>query len=244
VPRDLPVPGRDLDGIHFAMDFLPQQNKRVGGIWHQDNQITAEGKRVVIIGGGDTGADCLGTVHRQGAIEVTQFEILPKPPNDRDETMPWPNYPMVLRVSSAHEEGGQREWSVNTKAFSGENGKVKKLHGVRVGWSEPDETGRRKMEEIPGSEFDLDADLVLLAMGFVHPQKEGLIDQLGVQVDGRGNVAADKTYATNVPGVYACGDMRRGQSLIVWAIAEGREAAHGVDQYLIGHSLLPLTRSV
>jgi glutamate synthase (NADPH) small chain len=244
VPRDLKAPGRELDGIMFAMDFLPQQNRQVAGLWHDTRQVTAEGKRVVIIGGGDTGADCLGTVHRQGAIEVTQFEIMPKPPSDRDETMPWPLYPMVLRTSSAHEEGGQREWSVSTRSFSGKDGKVTTLHGIRVGWSLADEGGRRKMEEIPGSEFEIEADLVLLAMGFVHPPKEGLIEQLGVELDGRGNVKTDHAYATSVPGVYACGDMRRGQSLIVWAIAEGREAARGVDTYLSGSSLLPLTRAV
>jgi glutamate synthase (NADPH/NADH) small chain len=244
VPRDLNVPGRELDGIHFAMDFLPQQNRRVAGLWQDKKQITAAGKRVVIIGGGDTGADCLGTVHRHGAVEVTQFEILPMPPSDRDETMPWPHYPMILRTSAAHEEGGQRDWSVSTRSFSGENGSVKKLHGVRVGWSQPDEQGRRKMEEIPGSDFEIEADLVLLAMGFLHPQKEGLIEQLGVGLDARGNVKTDHTYGTDVPGIYACGDMRRGQSLIVWAIAEGREAARGVDTYLTGKSLLPLTRAV
>ena len=244
VPRDLTVPGRDLDGICFAMDFLPQQNRKVAGMWQERRQVTAENKRVVIIGGGDTGADCLGTVHRHGATEVTQFEILPKPPSDRDETMPWPYYPMILRSSAAHEEGGQREWSVSTKAFTGENGVVKKLHGVHVGWSGPDENGRRKMEEIPGSEFEMDVDLVLLAMGFVHPQKDGLLAQLGVEFDARHNVKTDHAYATNVPGVYACGDMRRGQSLIVWAIAEGREAARGVDLYLSGASLLPLTRAI
>ena len=244
VPRDLNVPGRELEGIHFAMEFLPQQNRKVAGLWGEQRQLTAEGKRVVIIGGGDTGADCLGTVHRHGATEVTQFEILPKPPSDRDETMPWPLYPMVLRTSSAHEEGGQREWSVSTKAFSGADGKVQKLHGVRVGWGQPDEHGRRRMEEIPGSDFDLDVDLVLLAMGFLHPPKEGLVEQLGAELDPRGNVKTDHNYATNVPGVYACGDMRRGQSLIVWAIAEGREAARGVDTYLTGTSLLPLTRAV
>lgn len=241
VPRDLPVPGRELDGIHFAMDFLPQQNKNVAGIWPEDRkQISAEGKSVVILGGGDTGADCLGTVIRQGAKEITQFEIMPKPPASRDETMPWPNYPMILRVSSAHEEGGQREWSVNTKFFSGEDGRVTKLHGVHVASGLPDEMGRRKMHEVENSEFAIDADLVLLAMGFVHPQKEGLIDRLGVELDTRSNVKADSNYATNVPGVFVCGDMRRGQSLIVWAIAEGREAARGVDAYLMGASTLPL----
>ena len=244
VPRDLRVPGRDLDGIHFAMEFLPQQNRQVAGVWEGERQLTAEGKRVVIIGGGDTGADCLGTVHRQGAIAVTQFEILPKPPAERDETMPWPAYPMVLRTSAAHEEGGDRDWSVSTTSFSGEGGVVKKLHGIRVGWGAPDEAGRRKMEEILGSEFEIEADLVLLAMGFLHPQREGIVEQLGVELDARGNVKTDATYAASVPGVYACGDTRRGQSLIVWAIAEGREAARGVDTYLSGSSLLPLTRSV
>lgn len=243
VPRDLKVPGRELDGIHFAMHFLPQQNRTVAGLWPSDQkQITAEGKRVVIIGGGDTGADCLGTVHRQGAIEVTQFEILPKPPGERDSTMPWPSYPMVLRTSSAHEEGGNREWSVSTRSFSGADGKVTHLHGIRVEWSAPDPSGRRTMQEVPGTEFDIEADLVLLAMGFVSPQKEGLIEQLGVELDPRGNVKTDGSYASSVPGIYACGDMRRGQSLIVWAIAEGREAARGVDAYLVGSSLLPLTR--
>jgi glutamate synthase (NADPH) small chain len=244
-PRDLPVPGRELDGVHFAMDFLPQQNRQVAGRWHADRpQLTAEGKRVVILGGGDTGADCLGTVHRQGASEVYQFEIMPKPPSERDETMPWPHYPMILRTSAAHEEGGKRDWSLSTKAFSGENGKVTKLHGVRLEWSKPDEQGRRKMQEIVGSEFELDADLVLLAMGFVHPLQEGLLADLGVAFDPRGNVKTDRHYASSVPGVYACGDMRRGQSLIVWAIAEGREAARNVDVYLMGASQLPLTRAV
>jgi len=243
--RDLPVPGRELDGIHLAMEFLPQQNRMVEGDWPSDQlQITAEGKRVVILGGGDTGADCLGTVHRQGAIEVLQFEIMPMPPSERDETMPWPNYPMILRTSAAHEEGGKRDWSISTKAFSGENGRVTKLHGVRVAWSAPDATGRRKMEEVPGSEFELDVDLVLLALGFLGPEQEGLLNALGVAYDARGNVKTDKGYATSVPGVFASGDMRRGQSLIVWAIAEGREAARGVDLYLMGESRLPLTRAV
>jgi glutamate synthase (NADPH/NADH) small chain len=244
-PRDLPVPGRELEGIHFAMDFLPQQNRRVAHTWPTDRpELTAEGKRVVILGGGDTGADCLGTVHRQGASEVYQFEIMPKPPTDRDETMPWPHYPMILRTSAAHEEGGKRDWSVSTKFFSGADGKVHKLHGVRLECSAPDAQGRRKMEEIPGSEFEIEVDLVLLAMGFVHPQQEGLLADLGVEFDGRGNVKTDRHYASSVPGVYACGDMRRGQSLIVWAIAEGREAARNVDLYLMGTSELPLTRAV
>lgn len=240
VPRDLPVPGRDLEGIYFAMEFLPQQNRQVAGTWKAgDPQILATGKKVVILGGGDTGADCLGTSIRQGAAEISQFEIMPKPPADRDETMPWPSYPMIYRTSSAHEEGGGRDFSINTKAFSGEDGKVKKLHGIRVEWSQPDSTGRRKMEEIPGSEFEIECDLVLLALGFLHPQKAGLLEQLGVELDARGNVAA-KEYASSVPNVFACGDMRRGQSLIVWAIAEGREAARSVDKYLMGETQLPL----
>jgi glutamate synthase (NADPH/NADH) small chain len=240
IPRDLPVPGRDLEGVYFAMEFLPQQNRKVAGIWPEEKpQITAAGKRVVILGGGDTGADCLGTVIRQGATEVYQFEIMPKPPAERDATMPWPTYPMILRTSSAHEEGGIRDWCISTKAFSGENGKVKKLHGVKIECV-TDESGRRQMREIPGSEFELEVDLVLLAMGFLHPQKEGLLADLSVELDARGNVQADKNYATSVPGVFACGDMRRGQSLIVWAIMEGREAARGVDAYLMGESQLPL----
>ena len=243
VPRNIDVPGRELDGVHYAMEFLPQQNHKVAGTWpEQKPHLTAEGKRVVILGGGDTGADCLGTVIRHGASEVYQFEIMPKPPTERDETMPWPHYPMVLRTSSAHEEGGNRDWSISTKMFSGEDGKVKKLHGVRVEFSAPDATGRRKMEEVPGSEFEMEADLVLLALGFLNPQKEGLLEQLGVELDGRGNVkATTEKYETTVPGVFACGDMRRGQSLIVWAIAEGREAARSVDAFLTGVvSQLPL----
>jgi len=242
-PRDIPVPGRELEGVYFAMEFLPQQNKKVSGVWAEDQlQLTAEGKKVVILGGGDTGADCLGTVHRQGATEVYQFEIMPKPPTERDATMPWPFYPMILRTSAAHEEGGNRDWSISTKSFSGEDGKLKKLHGVRVEWSAPDASGRRKMEEVPGSEFEIECDLVLLALGFLHPQQEGLLTDLGVELDGRGNVKSDSHYASSKPGVFACGDMRRGQSLIVWAIAEGREAASNVDRYLMGESQLPLTR--
>ena len=241
--RDIPVPGRELEGVYFAMEFLPQQNKKVSGVWAEDQvQLTAEGKRVVILGGGDTGADCLGTVHRQGAAEVYQFEIMPKPPTERDETMPWPFYPMILRTAAAHEEGGQRDWSISTKSFSGEDGKLKKLHGIRVEWAAPDASGRRKMEEVPGSEFEIEVDLVLLALGFLHPQQEGLLADLGVELDARGNVKSDSHYASSRPGVFACGDMRRGQSLIVWAIAEGREAASNVDRYLMGESQLPLTR--
>jgi glutamate synthase (NADPH/NADH) small chain len=245
VPRDLPVPGRELDGIHFAMDYLTQQNRCLNSEAVDESteyipEIHAGGRRVVIIGGGDTGADCLGTAHRQGAERITQLEILPRPPAERDETMPWPTYPMILRTSSAHEEGGDRDWSVSTKAFSGEEGCVKRLHAVRIDLGEPDASGRRPFVEVPGSEFELEADLVLLAMGFVHPQREGLLTGLGVDLDARSNVRTGADYGTNVPGVFACGDMRRGQSLIVWAIAEGREAARGADAYLMGESELPL----
>jgi glutamate synthase (NADPH/NADH) small chain len=241
IPRDLNVPGRDLEGIHFAMDYLPQQNKKVAGDWEENpDQITAEGKRVVIIGGGDTGADCLGTAHRQGATEIHQFEIMPRPPKERDDTMPWPNYPMIYRTSSAHEEGGVREFAVNTKAFFGENGKLTGLKAVRIEF-QTDENGRRKMVEVEGSEFELQVELVLLAMGFVHPQQEGLLNDLGVAYDERGNVrATQQNYQTSKAGVFACGDMRRGQSLIVWAIAEGRECARNVDFFLSGKTLLPL----
>lgn len=224
-PRDLRVPGRELNGVHFAMDFLPQQNKRCAGD-EVPGQILATGKHVVIIGGGDTGADCLGTSHRQKAASVHQFEIMPMPPNDRAPHTPWPLWPLQLRVESSHEEGGVREWSMATTSFSGENGSVKKLHGVRVGPAP-------KFEPIPGSEFSMDADLVLLAMGFTGPVKQGLLEQLGVTLDARGNVATDANYATSIPGVFAAGDLRRGQSLVVWAIAEGRKAAESMHRYLV-----------
>lgn len=236
--RDLPVPGRELKGIHFAMEFLPLQNHRCEGDSLPDAEfISAKDKHVIIIGGGDTGADCLGTVHRQGAKSVVQFELLPKPPQQRDDTMPWPYWPAVLRSSSAHEEGGERDWSVNTQKFTGTNGHVEQLHAVRLEWYT--DNGRLKMREIPGSEFVLPADLVLLAMGFVSPEKKGMVEQLGVELDPRGNIKADEQYMTSVPGIFAAGDMRRGQSLIVWAIWEGREAAVGVDTYLMGYSELP-----
>ena len=232
-PRDLKVPGRELNGIHFAMDFLPQANKVFEGDTVPD-QILATGKRVVIIGGGDTGADCLGTSHRQGATHITQFELMPKPPEERSPETPWPMWPMQLRVESSHEEGGIRDWSVNTVKFSGDaNGNVKKLHAVRVG-------APPKFVTQPGTEFNLDVDLVLLAMGFTGPVRTGMLDDLGVAIDGRGNVVADaNSYMTSVPGVFAAGDTRRGQSLVVWAIAEGRKAARGVDEYLMGTSKLP-----
>ena len=236
--RDLQVPGRELKGVHLAMEFLPQQNKVVAGD-EVNGQILATGKRVVILGGGDTGSDCLGTSNRQGALSVHQFELLPQPPESRTaEVAPWPFWPMILRTSSSHEEGVTRDWSILTKAFSGdEAGNVRKLHGVRLEWVR--ENGKTAMREIPGSEFTLDADLVLLALGFVGPEKGGLLSQLGVQLTDRGNVAAGADYQATVPGVFACGDMRRGQSLVVWAIWEGRECARGVDAYLMGHTDLP-----
>ena len=222
-PRDLPVPGRKLKGIHFAMEFLPQQNRRGAGD-QVANQILATGKHVVIIGGGDTGADCLGTSHRQKAASVHQFEIMPMPPEHRAAETPWPLWPLQLRVESSHEEGGIRDWAIATTSFSGD-GHVSKLHAVRVGPAP-------KFDPIPGSEFSLDADLVLLAMGFTGPVKNGLIEQLGVNLDARGNVSTDANYMSSAPGVFAAGDLRRGQSLVVWAIAEGRKAAEGIDSYL------------
>jgi glutamate synthase (NADPH/NADH) small chain len=233
-PRDLPVPGRELKGIHFAMEFLPQQNRRCEGEEvPRSEAILAAGKRVVIIGGGDTGADCLGTSHRQQALSVTQFELLPKPPDERSPSTPWPLWPMQLRVESSHEEGGLRDWSVSTVRFTGDShGNVKELHAMRVG-------PPPRFEPRPGSEFTLDADLVLLAMGFLGPVKNGMLDQFGVKLDARGNVATDEVSMTSVPGVFAAGDMRRGQSLVVWAIAEGRKAARGIDGYLMGETRLP-----
>jgi glutamate synthase (NADPH) small chain len=225
-PRDLKVPGRELQGIHFAMEFLPQQNKVVAGDAVPD-QILATGKNVAIIGGGDTGADCLGTVHRQKAASVYQFEIMPMPPNERSPKTPWPLWPLQLRTESSHEEGGLRDWAVATTRFtSDENGRVKQLHAVRVG-------PPPKFEPIPGSDFTLDVELVLLAMGFLGPVKTGMIEQFGVELDARGNVATGENYMSSVPGVFAAGDTRRGQSLVVWAITEGRKAAAAVDQYLM-----------
>jgi glutamate synthase (NADPH/NADH) small chain len=233
-PRDLPVPGRELKGIHFAMEFLPQQNRRCEGDTVPDAQaILATGKRVVIIGGGDTGADCLGTSHRQQALSVTQFELLPRPGDTRSPATPWPLWPMQLRTESSHEEGGLRDWSVSTVKFTGDGeGNVRHLHAVRVG------PGPR-FEPLPGTEFTLDADLVLLAMGFLGPVRNGLIDQLGVKLDKRGNVETNENHMSSLPGVFAAGDMRRGQSLVVWAIAEGRKAARGIDLYLMGATRLP-----
>ncbi|MFZ0416875.1 MAG: glutamate synthase subunit beta [Candidatus Sulfotelmatobacter sp.] len=225
-PRDLNVPGRELNGIHFAMEYLPQQNRRCfGDTIEPEIEILATGKRVVIIGGGDTGADCLGTCHRQKPLSVHQFEIMPKPPDERSPLTPWPLWPMQLRIEGAHEEGGIRDWSIATTKFTGESGSVKHLHAVRVG-------PPPKFEPIPGSDFTMEADLVLIAMGFLGPVRNGMIEQMGVALDQRGNVATDHNYMSSVPGVFAAGDMRRGQSLVVWAIAEGRKAATTVDSYL------------
>ncbi len=237
-PRDLPIPGRELKGIHFAMEFLPQQNKRnQGDIIPEDIFITAKNKRVVILGGGDTGSDCLGTSNRQGAMSVHQYELLPMPPESRTIEMPWPDWPMILRTSTSHEEGVNRDWSINTKKFSGEHGRVTKLHGIRLEWERASD-GRMAMKEIEGSDFELECDLVLLALGFLGPEPDGIISQLGLKLDPRSNVLCDN-YQSSVPGVFAAGDTRRGQSLVVWAIWEGRECARAVDAYLMGESFLP-----
>jgi glutamate synthase (NADPH) small chain len=231
-PRDLNVPGRELKGIYFAMQFLPQQNKRNAGDDVPD-QILATGKRVVIIGGGDTGADCLGTTHRHKAKAVQQFEIMPMPPAERHPSTPWPLWPLQLRTESAHEEGGLRDWAIGTTHFTGDaDGNVKQLHAIRVG-------PPPKFAPLPGTEFIIEVDLVLLALGFLGPVKPGMIEQFGVDLDARSNVATDANYMSSVPGVFAAGDMRRGQSLVVWAISEGRKAARGVDQYLMGRTSLP-----
>ena len=231
-PRDLTVPGRELNGVHYAMNFLPQQNKRNSREPDGTNTpILAAGKHVVVIGGGDTGSDCIGTSIRQGALSVTQLEIMPQPPEKEDKLVTWPNWPLKMRTSSSQEEGAERDFAVNTTHLTGENGQVKTLHCVKVDG---------KFQPIHGSEFDLRADLVLLAMGFVSPVQDGLLAQLGVKLDPRGNVLADtKAYKSSAEKVFACGDMRRGQSLVVWAIREGRQAAHAVDVSLMGVTLLP-----
>jgi len=237
-PRDLAVPGRDLAGVVFAMDFLPQQNHVVAGDTVPD-QLMATGKHVVIIGGGDTGSDCVGTSNRHGAASITQFELLPQPPETENKPLVWPNWPIKLRTSSSHEEGCQRDWAVTTKRFEGRDGKVERLVAARVEWQK-DVTGAMKMIEVPGSEFAINADLVLLAMGFVGPVQKGLLEQFGVEQDARSNVKADtEDYRTSVPKVFAAGDMRRGQSLVVWAIREGRQAARSVDAFLMGTTALP-----
>ena len=231
-PRDLPIPGRELAGIHFAMDFLPQQNRRVSNEPQGDVEpILAKGKKVIVIGGGDTGSDCIGTSIRQGALSVTNFEIMPPPPEHENKMLTWPDWPLKLRISSSHEEGVTREFAVLTKKFTGENGQVKKLHCTHVD---------AQFKPVPGTEFEIDTDLVLLAMGFVHPLHEGMLKALDVALDQRGNVSADtNSYQTSIPKVFTAGDMRRGQSLVVWAIREGRQAAHAVDKFLMGTTTLP-----
>ena len=238
-PRDVEVPGRDLDGVGFAVPFLGQQNRRVSNeSLHGGDDITAKDKHVVVIGGGDTGSDCVGTSNRHGARSITQLELLPKPPENPDISLTWPEWPQKLRTSSSHEEGCDRQWSVLTKSFSGKDGKVDTLHAVKVEWENVD--GRWNMTEVEGSEFSIPADLVLIAAGFVHPVHQGLLEQLGVEQDGRGNVSANTdNYQTSIPGVFAAGDMRRGQSLVVWAIREGRQAARAVDEHLMGATNLP-----
>ncbi len=232
MPRDLPIPGRDLDGVYFAMDFLPQQNRRVSGEpLGNVKPILAQGKHVVVIGGGDTGSDCIGTSIRQGALSVTNFEIMPQPPEHENKMLTWPDWPLKLRTSSSHEEGAEREFAVLTTKLSGENGRVTKLRSVRVD---------DKFKPIPGSEFEIKADLVLLAMGFVSPLHEGMIKSLGLALDARGNVKADTAgYQSSLAKVFAAGDMRRGQSLVVWAIREGRQCAHAIDKFLMGSTTLP-----
>ena len=240
LPRDMDVPGRDLKGVHFAMQFLAQQNRRLADEYIVDNQpITAKGKRVVVIGGGDTGSDCVGTSIRQGAKSVTQLEVMPKPPEMEDKSLSWPNWPLKLRTSTSHLEGADRDWSVATKAFHGDNGALSSLELVRNEWSNNSD-GQMSMVEVPGSKFEIKADLVLLAMGFLHPRHKGMLEDSGVKLDGRGNVKADiEDYKTSRKNIFAAGDMRRGQSLVVWAISEGRKAAKSVDNYLMGRSSLP-----
>ncbi|MBI4308979.1 MAG: glutamate synthase subunit beta [Candidatus Omnitrophica bacterium] len=247
--RELPIPGRELEGVVQAMYFLPQQNLRNNNYsidkymqTYADHvlqvkppsmeQVTAKGKKVVILGGGDTGSDCLGTANRQGAVSVHQFELMPKPPESRSPDNPWPNWAFILRSSSSHEEGVVRDYSIMTKKLTGEGGKLKKLHGVRLRWDKDAAGGQMKMSEVPGSEFEMECDLLLLAMGFTGPVKKGMLEELGVEIDGRGNVKADPDKMTSVPGVFTAGDMTRGQSLVVWAIHEGRTAAEGVHRYL------------
>jgi glutamate synthase (NADPH/NADH) small chain len=234
-PRDLPAEGRELDGVHFAMDFLTPQNKVVAGD-KIENQIMATGKHVVVIGGGDTGSDCVGTSNRHGALSITQFELMPQPPEQEDKNLVWPNWPLKMRTSSSHEEGASRDWSITTKKLVGENGKVTHLVGAKVEWKDG------KMIEIPGSEFTIPADLVLLAMGFVSPVQK-VLDAFGVEKDNRGNAKAttdgEGCYTTSKTKVFAAGDMRRGQSLVVWAIREGRQCARAVDEFLMGSSTLP-----
>jgi glutamate synthase (NADPH) small chain len=240
IPRDLPVPGRDLKGVYYAMDFLKQQNKRVSGISVSEEDIFATGKNVIVIGGGDTGSDCVGTSNRHGATLITQFELLPQPPKERTAFMPWPTYPMVLKTTSSHEEGCERQWAMATKEFiSDGNGNLSALKIVQLEWKMAEDGRAAKFEEVAGTEQVIPCELALLAMGFVHPQHEGLVNEFGLELDERGNVrAGEKTYQTNVEKIFTAGDMRRGQSLVVWAISEGRECARKVDEFLMGESLL------
>ncbi|WKK59092.1 glutamate synthase subunit beta [Sphingobacterium sp. BN32] len=242
IPRDLKIPGRELKGVHYAMDFLKQQNKRVGNSPIEVEEIHAAGKNVLVIGGGDTGSDCVGTSNRHGAVSVTQFELMPTPPQSRTDAMPWPTYPMLLKTTTSHEEGCQRHWSISTKEFLGdENGNLRAAKVVDLSW-ETDENGRpTKFAEVEGSEREIPCELVTLAMGFLNPQHEGLLQQLGVDLDPRGNVlASEAEYKTNLSNVFTAGDMRRGQSLVVWAISEGRECARKVDEFLMGKSELDI----
>jgi glutamate synthase (NADPH/NADH) small chain len=240
IPRDLNIPGRELKGVHFAMDFLKQQNKRVSNRAFTGEDILATGKNVVVIGGGDTGSDCIGTSNRHKAKSITQFELLPKPPENRNTLMPWPTYPMLLKVTSSHEEGADRHWAIATKEFVGDgNGKLKALKVVDLEWKYNEEGRAAKFVEVAGTEREIPCELALLAMGFVHPQHEGMIEELGVDLDERGNVkATEKNYQTNISKIFTAGDMRRGQSLVVWAISEGRECARKADEYLMGASSL------
>ncbi|MFL5787974.1 MAG: FAD-dependent oxidoreductase, partial [Flavisolibacter sp.] len=240
IPRNLDIPGRQLKGIHYAMDFLKQQNKRVSNIEVCEEDIFATNKNVVVIGGGDTGSDCVGTSNRQKALSITQFELLPKPPEGRTPYMPWPTYPMVLKTTSSHEEGAHRHWAIATKEFIGDNdGNLKALNIVDLEWKSSGDGRPSQFVEVAGSEREIPCELALLAMGFVHPQHDGLLNELGVELDERGNVkASERSYQTNISKIFTAGDMRRGQSLVVWAISEGRECARKVDEHLMGYSLL------
>lgn len=240
-PRDLNIEGRGLSGIYFAMDYLTQSNKRIAGKKIPASQlIDAKGKSVVVVGGGDTGADCVGTAHRQGASCVVQIEVMPRPPECRTEKFPWPKYPLLLKTSTSHEEGGERNWAVLTKRFIGGDGRIKKISCVKVEFPGNDERGCPIMKEAPDSQFDIDADIVILAIGFVHPEHSVLLKELGIAFDEKGNVKTGPDYMTSARGVFSAGDMRKGQSLVVWAISEGRRAAHYIDKYLMGNSNLPM----
>lgn len=236
IPRNLEVPGRDLDGIYFAVDYLTLQNKKIAGK-NISKDITAKGKSVVVIGGGDTGSDCIGTAIRQGAKKVYQIEIMPKPPVSRDKSMPWPLYPKILKTTTSHEEGCERMWNISTKWFSGENGKVNKIHCTKVKWHK-NSNGRMSFDEVSGEQFDIDADLILIAMGFLHPDHEGLLNNLSLNFDVRGNIFTSENHMTNVKGVFSAGDMRTGQSLVVKAIEDGKITAKYVDKYLMGDTFL------